>query len=93
MVQPGGEALNVALSSAAVCATSYAKHSGRMHCHCSKSLRSGIHVLILIIILYYAFEAPQFLQNSEVFGLSPCHEILALRMDQDMEITQKSRNQ
>lgn len=43
MVQPGGEALNVALSSAAVCATSYAKHRGRMHCHCSKSLRSGVY--------------------------------------------------
>lgn len=51
MVQSGGETFNVALSSAAVCAAGYVKHIGGMHCCCSKSLRSGVYILILTIIL------------------------------------------
>lgn len=43
MVQSRGETLNIALSSTAVCATGYAEHTGRMHCRCSKSLRSGVY--------------------------------------------------
>lgn len=43
MVQSRGETLNVALGSTVVCAASYAKHTGRMHCRCSKSLRSGVY--------------------------------------------------
>lgn len=43
MVQPGGETFNIAFSSTAVCAAGYAKHISRMHCRCSKSLRSGMY--------------------------------------------------